>query len=110
MSRARARAASAGEFQLIASLSRELSAVSSRGVELGIGDDAAVLRMPRGRLLITVDDQVEGVHFDPRWLTWEDVGYRALQAAASDLAAMGAVPLAAVASLHVPPGFSGDRL
>jgi thiamine-monophosphate kinase len=59
----------------------------------------------RGRLVVSVDDQVEGVHFDRRWLGWEDVGYRALQAAASDLAAMAALPLAAVASLHVPRGF-----
>jgi thiamine-monophosphate kinase len=96
----------AGEFELIAALSSELGAVRSRAVELGIGDDAAVLRPARGRLVVTVDDQVEGVHFDRRWLSWQDVGYRALQAAASDLAAMSAAPLAAVASVHVPRGFS----
>jgi len=79
-------------------------------VEVGIGDDAAVLRLGRERLVVSVDDQVEGEHFDLRWLSLEDVGYRALQAAASDLAAMGAMPLAAVASLHVPRGFSAKRL
>jgi thiamine-monophosphate kinase len=105
MSRAKARSASAGEFELIAALTSELGSARSRAVELGIGDDAAVLRGVRGRLVVTVDDQVEGVHFDRRWLSWEDVGYRALQAAASDLAAMGALPVAAVASLHVPRDF-----
>jgi thiamine-monophosphate kinase len=99
-----------GEFALIAELARELSAVPSRAVEVGIGDDAAVLRLGKERLVVTVDDQVEGVHFDLRWLSTEDVGYRALQAAASDLAAMGAAPLAAVASLRAPRGFPASRL
>jgi len=101
---------SAGEFTLIAQLKRELSKVSTPTVDIGIGDDAAVLRSGRERIAVSVDDQVEGVHFDLRWLTPSDVGYRALQAAASDLAAMGAEPLAAVASLHVPRGFSREKL
>jgi thiamine-monophosphate kinase len=99
-----------GEFARIATLAKELSAVSSRAVQLGIGDDAAVLRVGAERVVVTVDDQVEGVHFDLRWLSWSDVGYRALQAAASDLAAMGAEPLAAVASLRVPRGLPEARL
>jgi thiamine-monophosphate kinase len=110
MSKQRARAAGAGEFSLIAQIAAELGKVKSAVVELGIGDDAAVLRPRAGRLVVTVDDQVEGVHFDRRWLDWQDVGYRALQAAASDLAAMAATPLAAVASLHVPRGFSSTAL
>lgn len=110
MAPTRAPAAGAGEFSLIAQIAAELGKVTSGAVELGIGDDAAVLRPRAGRLVVTVDDQVEGVHFDPRWLAWHDVGYRALQAAASDLAAMAATPLAAVASLHVPRGFSSDAL
>lgn len=99
-----------GEFALIAALSQKLGRVSSRAVEVGIGDDAAVLRSGKERLLVTVDDQVEGVHFDRRWLTLADVGYRALQAAASDVAAMGGSPLAAVANLRVPRGMSQKEL
>jgi thiamine-monophosphate kinase len=91
-------------------LRRELSKVTTPAVELGIGDDGAVLRSGREHIVVSVDDQVEGVHFDWRWLTPSDVGYRALQAAASDLAAMGATPLAAVASLHVPRGFPQEKL
>ncbi len=98
-----------GEFALIAALARELAG-SRAGVEVGIGDDAAVLRLGKQRIALSVDDQVEGVHFDLRWLSPEDVGYRALQAAASDLAAMAATPLAAVASLHVPRGFPLGKL
>jgi thiamine-monophosphate kinase len=92
------------EWELIATLARRLAGGRGRGIELGIGDDAALVRAGRERLAVTVDDQVEGVHFDLRWLSLQDVGYRSLQAAASDLAAMAAEPLAAVASLHVPRG------
>ncbi len=110
MSQAPKRREPRGEFSLIAALARELSGPLGRAVELGIGDDAAVLRVGKERLAVSVDDQVEGVHFDLRWLGLADVGYRALQAAASDLAAMGARPLAAVASLHVPSDFPLARL
>lgn len=99
-----------GEFALIRALERELARVTAGSVELGIGDDAAVLRAGRERIVVTCDDQVEGVHFDWRWLSPADVGYRSLQAAASDLAAMGALPLGAVASLHVPRGFPEAKL
>jgi thiamine-monophosphate kinase len=106
----RARAQPGGEFALIAELARALAHRKTPAVELGIGDDAALLRFGPERVALSVDDQVEGVHFDLRWLTTEDVGYRSLQAAASDLAAMGAQPVAAVASLHVPRGFSTTQL
>jgi thiamine-monophosphate kinase len=110
MPRSTTRRAARGEFSLIAELARELDAFTSRAVEVGIGDDAAVLRVGKERLVVTVDDQVEGVHFDLRWLTTADVGYRSLQAAASDLAAMGADPLGAVASVRAPRGFPEARL
>ena len=99
-----------GEFGLIAVLARELAGTPGRSVQLGIGDDAAVLRVGKERIVVSVDDQVQGVHFDLGWLSALDVGYRSLQAAASDLAAMGALPLAAVASLHVPRGFPTAKL
>ena len=110
MATASGRRRASGEFLLIAELQRELSESRTRAVELGIGDDAAVLRIGRERIVVSVDDQVEGVHFDLRWLSTLDVGYRSLQAAASDLAAMGATPVAAVASLHVPRGFPQAKL
>jgi thiamine-monophosphate kinase len=110
MATASGRRKESGEFRLIGELARELSASRARAVELGIGDDAAVLRVGRERIVVSVDDQIEGVHFDLRWLRTLDVGYRSLQAAASDLAAMGATPVAAVASLHVPRGFPAAKL
>jgi thiamine-monophosphate kinase len=65
-------------------------------VKVGIGDDAAVLE---DGLVWTVDAQVEGTHFKAAWVSWEDVGWRSFMAAASDLAAMGAEPVAALSSL-----------
>src|SRR5689334_22219678 len=76
-------------------------------VLVGIGDDAAVLRSPRLPLVWTIDTAVEGVHFDRAWLSVEDIGARAFHAAVSDLAAMGARPLAALSNLVVPR--SSDR-
>ncbi len=71
-------------------------------VRLGIGDDAAALSVPEGHVLqISTDTAVEGVHFLPT-LAPAEVAYRSLMAAASDLAAMGASPLACLLSLTLP--------
>ena len=110
MAKASPRRAASGEFSLIAQLAHELAGPRKKSVQVDIGDDAAVLRVGKERVVVSVDDQVEGVHFDLGWLTAADVGYRSLQAAASDLAAMGATPLAAVASLHVPRAFPSAAL
>lgn len=80
------------------------------GVPLGIGDDAAVLAPPSGPLVVSVDACVEGVHFDPDYLSYEDVGYRAFQAAVSDLAAMGAAPVAALSALVLPRHLPADAV
>ncbi|MGC4090493.1 MAG: thiamine-phosphate kinase [Polyangiaceae bacterium] len=100
------------EFARIARIERLLAAHGpkpSSTLELGIGDDAALLRL-RGRAVWTVDTQVEGVHFDRRWLSLEDIGYRSFQAAVSDLAAMGAEPLGALSSLALPSRLSEREL
>jgi thiamine-monophosphate kinase len=76
-------------------------------VRVGIGDDAAVLDLltasKGGALVWTVDVQVEGTHFKPSWASWADVGWRSFMAAASDLAAMGAEPVAALSALVLAP-------
>ncbi len=78
-----------GEFEHIAHLKNLFGALASP--DLGIGDDAAILHDSRP-LVLTVDSAVEGVHFDRRWLSVSDIAARAVEAAVSDLAAMGAVP------------------
>src|SRR5271155_3481133 len=79
------------------------------GIEaFGLRDDAAVLDFPAGGpLVVSVDSVVEGVHFDLAICSPGDVGWKALMGALSDLAAMGAVPLAALVALCVPGG-SGE--
>ncbi|MES2965471.1 MAG: thiamine-phosphate kinase, partial [Bdellovibrionota bacterium] len=98
---------SAGEFKLIERLAALLPRPSAR-VEVGIGDDAAVLKSPRGRSLLCSDLMVEGVHFDLSFATAEDVGFKALAAALSDIAAMNGRPLAAVVSLALPKSRASD--
>src|SRR4051794_31527869 len=69
----------------------------------GIGDDAAVLRVPRGDALVaSVDTSIENRHFRPEWLTPREIGYRAVTAALSDLAAMAASPLGVLVALALP--------
>lgn len=73
------------------------------GIEVGIGDDAAVLTPRAGdKLVWTIDEQVEGVHFRRGWLDWADVGWRSAMAAASDISAMGAVPWCGLAAVVLP--------
>lgn len=74
-----------------------------RAISLGIGDDAAVLRLPRGdEVLVTTDFSLEGVHFRREWHPAECVGHRCLARGLSDIAAMGGEPRAAFLSLAVP--------
>ena len=69
----------------------------------GIGDDCAVLRIPRGHdALITTDFSLEGVHFRREWHPADSVGHRCLARGFSDIAAMGGVPHAAFLSLALP--------
>jgi thiamine-monophosphate kinase len=90
------------ELGRLAMLARMLGG-HAPGVEVGIGDDAAVLSSPASRRLVwTIDEQVEGVHFRRQFASWRDVGWRSYMAAASDVAAMGASPWCALAALVVP--------
>ncbi|HTV18268.1 MAG TPA: AIR synthase related protein, partial [Polyangiaceae bacterium] len=97
------------ERELI-SLLGERFAWPSADVRLGIGDDAAVLATQHEPLVVSVDASVEGVHFDLEYLTAEDVGYRSFQAAVSDLAAMGAHPVAALSALVLPRQLSSEAI
>lgn len=89
----------------ILAAAREAGARLAGGVlALGPGDDAAVLRVPPGDEAVwTTDDQLEGVHFRRAWCGFKDLGRKAVGASLSDLAAMGARPLAALVSVGLPP-------
>jgi thiamine-monophosphate kinase len=101
--------AALGEFGLLERLTRGLP--GGRGVEVGIGDDAAVLALTPGRRLVaTTDVLVEGVHFSSRLSTPSDWGWKAIAVNLSDLAAMGARPRAALLALTVPGSVPPRRL
>ena len=98
-----------GELALIRMIRQRVPKVSRGEVRLGIGDDCALLRLRRGEeFAITTDFSIAGRHF---WLAThppESIGHRALARGLSDLAAMGARPVAAFVSLAVPQEFSGE--
>jgi thiamine-monophosphate kinase len=104
--RGRARQVSGdGEFDLIARIrARTLQAGRAQrdDVVLGIGDDAALLRVPAGMLLVVATDTLNaGVHF-PADTAPADIGWKALAVNLSDLAAMGAQPAWCTLSLSLP--------
>ena len=92
-----------GEFELIDEIVAQLGdAADSPAVINGPGDDAAVLAVPEGHHLVTsVDTLVADLHF-PREAPPELIAQRAMRISVSDLAAMGAEPLAAVIALVLP--------
>jgi thiamine-monophosphate kinase len=70
---------------------------------VGIGDDAAVLQPTRGEsIVVSVDSAIEGKHFRRGWLAPPDIGYRAVTAALSDLAAMAARPIGVLIAIGLP--------
>jgi thiamine-monophosphate kinase len=90
------------EHALIAAL-RKRARMRSPDLQLGIGDDCAIVRPKSNEeIVITTDFSLEGVHFRREWHTPESVGHRCLARGLSDLAAMGARPVAALLSLAVP--------
>jgi len=97
-----------GEFGLIARLRARLAGPSP-GLVRGIGDDAAVLTPTPGlALLATTDALLEEVHFSFRLSSPAAVGFRAMVANLSDIAAMGGIPRAALVCLGLPPGAALD--
>jgi thiamine-monophosphate kinase len=69
---------------------------------LGPGDDAAVVAVPDGRVVVSTDLLVEGRHFRRDWSTAEDIGHKAAARAFADIAAMGAVPTALLIGFAAP--------
>jgi thiamine-monophosphate kinase len=95
------------ELELIAAIERMLR-VRGDSLLRGPGDDAAVVRAGGGVAVTSIDAMVEDVHFKLSTHSPGDVGHRALAAALSDLAAMGARPGEAYVALGLPSGFGED--
>ena len=96
------------ESELLAAIEAELAPNPGDhpNVVRSIGDDAAVVRAS-GYAVTSTDMMVDGVHFRAEQLTPGDIGHRALAAALSDLAAMGASPGECYLALGLAPGSDG---
>jgi len=97
-----------GEFGMIELLSKMAGdraggrTAAGQPLILGIGDDASVWQGGSSIQMATVDSLVQDVHFTLATTPWEDLGWRAMAANLSDIAAMGGVPEYALVSLALP--------
>lgn len=99
------------EVTFIEEIRRGLLHTRNPAVTLGIGDDCAILRPAAGsEILVTTDFSLEDRHFVRDRHPPEAVGHRCLARGLSDLAAMGAAPLAAFLSLALPRAMLATRL
>ena len=94
-----------GELELIRRIAARVGVRG--GVSTGIGDDAAVLD---DGTVLSLDMVVDGVHVRRDTHSPADIGHTALAVNLSDVAAMGAVPVAALVGLGVPEGLTGDEV
>lgn len=92
-----------GELALLERIRRHAARSSGKELRLGIGDDCALIRIKPGEeIAITTDLSIAGRHFRLEWHPPEVVGHRTLARGLSDIAAMGARPVAAFLSLGLP--------
>jgi thiamine-monophosphate kinase len=97
-----------GEFSLIEEIRRATPV--GHGVRIGIGDDAAWVDNTLGSSLVTADLLVEGVHFNLKWTSMFELGYKSLAVNLSDIAAMGGVPGYVILSLGIPAHFDSKQV
>jgi len=89
------------EKTLITEIRKEFSS-SKPGLSLGIGDDAAVIKMGKSQFILTKDLLFEGTHFYKKWQPPFLLGRKSLNVSLSDIAAMGGTPLYALLGLGIP--------
>ncbi len=96
----------ATEAELIAALSTIFSEHPGPGVEIGIGDDGAVLLPPSTKQIAVADMAVEGVHFRRDWSSLTQIGAKITTANVADILAMGAKPTYLLVTAGLPADFS----
>ncbi len=90
-----------GELSLLDFI-RKSHNIKRNDVVIGIGDDAAVLSMPTGKLLATTDLMTEGIHFDLSYTTPYQIGFKLVSINVSDIYAMYGEPSHILLSLSFP--------
>jgi thiamine-monophosphate kinase len=78
-------------------------------VPVGPGDDTAVVMCGSEKLLVTIDQLLDGVHFRLGEHSPKHIGGKAMARSLSDVGAMAALPLGAVVGVMLPKGFSRDQ-
>ncbi|MBN1289338.1 MAG: thiamine-phosphate kinase [Actinobacteria bacterium] len=98
------------ESEILAFIKNKVGSRSAK-VEVPIGDDAALFRFNSDTSLLTIDSFYEGTHFSLDYFDLRDVGWKAVSAAISDIAAMGGAPECAMVScgFSSPPSPEGVR-
>lgn len=104
-----------GEFELIDRLRKIIDEFgvgikSTPDLLVGIGDDAAVWLCNSSAQLGTIDTLVQNIHFDLSITSWQDLGWKALAANISDIAAMGGTPAYTMVSLGLPSDTELDQV
>src|SRR5688572_29459355 len=90
-----------GEHGLIKRIAQRFPTLSKK-IVCGIGDDCAVIDGEEEYELLTIDSQIENIHFLFHDISPEDLGYKALAVNLSDIASMGGIPRYALVSMALP--------
>ena len=99
-----------GEFGLIGRI-QKLAPRKTSSMLIGIGDDAAALKITASHtLLITTDLLLEGVHFDLSYTDFFSLGWKSAAVNLSDIAAMGGIPRFCLTALGIPTGISVEQI
>lgn len=98
-----------GEFGLIELLTKNIKIKRSSTLK-GVGDDAAVLDLTKGKTVVTTDLLVEGVHFDMMFTPLKHLGYKSIAVNLSDVYAMNATPSQVTVSIAVSSRYTVDAL
>jgi thiamine-monophosphate kinase len=98
-----------GEFGLIKKLRTKCKNIPPE-ILTGIGDDAAVIKQGNKKILITTDMMIEGIHFDPAFTTFYQLGYKFLAVNISDIFAMGGKPKYFLISIGIPKNYKSEDI
>jgi thiamine-monophosphate kinase len=98
-----------GEFGLIKKLRTKCKNIMPE-ILTGIGDDAAVIKQGNKNILITTDMMIEGIHFDPAFTTFYQLGYKFLAVNISDIFAMGGKPKYFFISIGIPNNYKSEDI